>query len=89
MNKRGRWGSMADRTSALPAAPAPVSEPGPEAPPLKHCFVTDGHGRLPALLLEWRRTADGFQGRVVRPVVEDGVWLVVEEWLSAELLEPT
>lgn len=60
------------------------------APPppatLKHCWVIDGHGRLPALLLEWRRTESGYQGRVVRPVYEDG-WVVVEEWLPAGLLE--
>ena len=53
---------------------------------LKHCWVTDRHGRLPGLLLEWRRTASGWQGRVVRPVLEVGTWIVVEEWLPAELL---
>ena len=32
------------------------------------CWVTaDEHGRVPALLLEWRQTPDGWQGRVVRP----------------------
>jgi hypothetical protein len=56
---------------------------------VKPCWVTDRHGRLPGLLLEWRRVAAGFQGRVVRPVVEaNGEVLVVEEWLPAELLEP-
>jgi len=49
--------------------------------------VTERHGRLPGLLLEWRRAASGWQGRVVRPVLEDGSWVVVEEWLPAELLE--
>jgi len=49
--------------------------------------VTDEHGRQPALLLEWRRTISGWQGRVVRPVLEDGQWTVVEEWLPAELLK--
>ena len=42
---------------------------------LRHCWVTaDEHGRVPALLLEWRETPDGWQGRVVRPVLdmEDG-----------------
>ena len=53
---------------------------------LKHCWVTDAHGRLPALLLEWRRTETGYQGRVVRPVYEDG-WVIVEEWLPAALLD--
>ena len=54
---------------------------------VKHCWVTDRHGRLPGLLLEWRRTASGWQGRVVRPALEAGEWIVVEEWLPAELLE--
>ena len=40
--------------------------------------TADRHGRLPGLLLEWRRVAAGFQGRVVRPVVEaNGEVLVV------------
>lgn len=30
----------------------------------------------------------GWQGRVVRPVNEAGEWIVVEEWLPAEYLEP-
>jgi hypothetical protein len=54
---------------------------------LKHCWVTDDNGRLPALLLEWRRLDSGFHGRVVRPVFADGGWLVVEEWLPASMLE--
>lgn len=48
--------------------------------------MTDGHGRLPGLLLEWRRTAAGWQGRVVRPVLETGGWVIVEEWVGAEKL---
>ncbi|WP_246456050.1 hypothetical protein [Nocardioides mesophilus] len=67
--------------------PAPLAPPPP--PALKHCWVSDGHGRLPGLLLEWRRTESGYQGRVVRPVLEEGLgWVVVEEWVSATLLEP-
>ena len=82
MNKRGSWGSMADR----------VMHPNDtrSAPPIKHCWVTDRHGRLPALLLEWRRTEAGFQGRVIHPVAgADGGWVVVEEWLPAAVLDPT
>jgi hypothetical protein len=48
--------------------------------------VTDEHGHFPALLLEWRQTVSGWQGRVVRPVLKDGCWLVVEEWLPATVL---
>jgi hypothetical protein len=53
---------------------------------VKHCWVTDRHGRLSGLLLEWRRVTSGWQGRVVRPALEAGEWIVVEEWLPAELL---
>jgi hypothetical protein len=94
MNKRGSYGSMADRVARSrdadrpPAQPAPITH-GTPVPGVKHCWVTDHHGRLPALLLEWRRTDSGFQGRVVRPVLEDEGWLVVEEWLPAALLEPS
>jgi hypothetical protein len=59
----------------------------PAPPPIRPCWVTDRYGRLPGLLLEWRRTGSGWQGRVVRPVLEDGGWIVVEEWMPAELLE--
>jgi hypothetical protein len=62
------------------------------APPvpatLKHCWVTDRHGRLPTLLLEWRQTASGYQGRVPRPVQEENGWVLVEEWLPASFLGP-
>ena len=85
MSKRGSWGSMADRVQRPPDPSPPV----PDVPSsLKHCWVTDRYGRLPALLLEWRRTESGYQGRVVRPVYEDGGWILVEEWLPAALLGP-
>ena len=57
---------------------------------LRHCWVhADEHGRVPALLLEWRETPSGWEGRVVRPVldVEDETWRPREEWLRAEQLE--
>ncbi len=101
MNKRGGhpYGTMAERIAATKAAAAPprpaaraapaVPEPrGPEA--LRHCWVRGEHGRLPALLIEWRRTASGWQGRVVHPVPdvgELGGWVLVEEWLPASALD--
>jgi hypothetical protein len=89
---RNEWRrSLSDRAGASDhagAAQPTGSGRGPSGQ-VKPCWVTDRHGRLPGLLLEWRRVAAGFQGRVVRPVVEpDGEVLVVEEWLPAELLEP-
>jgi hypothetical protein len=78
---------MADRVARTDAAAAPARSGPPDT--LKHCWVTDDHGRLPALLLEWRRTASGYQGRVVRPVHEPDLgWIVVEEWLPAQALAP-
>jgi hypothetical protein len=56
-------------------------------PAVKRCWVTDEHGRQPGLLLEWRRTPAGWQGRVVHPVLTPGGWYVVEDWLPAESLE--
>jgi len=90
MNKRGGhgYGSMAERIAATMAAAAPAPR-GPKA--LKHCWVAHQHGRLPGLLIEWRRTAAGWQGRVVHPVPDPDVpggWILVEEWLPAEALVP-
>lgn len=76
---------MADRVGRGKEPAATASPP----PTLKHCWVSDRHGRLPGLLLEWRCTESGYQGRVVRPVHEgDTGWILVDEWLPAELLEP-
>jgi hypothetical protein len=98
MNKRGGhpYGTMAERIAATKAAAAPPPPAGPSPQPgrgpdkLKHCWVRDEHGRLPALLLEWRRTASGWQGRVVHPVPDPaglGGWILVEEWLPAGTLD--
>ena len=86
MSKRGSWGSMADRIGQTQGSSTTASS-SPSPPTLKHCWVTDQHGHLPGLLLEWRRTESGYQGRVVRPVIDEDLgWIVVEEWLPAELL---
>ncbi|HEX4688287.1 MAG TPA: hypothetical protein VH228_16020 [Nocardioides sp.] len=60
----------------------------PEAPGVRHCWVLTEHGRLPGLLVEWRRTRAGWQGRVVRPVCQSGAWVLAEDWISAEMLTP-
>ena len=87
MNRRGERVSLHERIHGTPpATDEPPEAPPVEAPRIRHCWVTDEHGRQPALLLEWRRTISGWHGRVVRPVFEDGVWVVVEEWLAAEWL---
>ncbi len=91
MRRRSDRPSLAERIHCdPPPSQAPVprrSEPGPAAP-VKPCWVVDQHGRNPGLLLEWRQVAAGWQGRVVRPVLDTSGWVVVEEWLSADLLGP-
>jgi hypothetical protein len=77
--------SLHERIPGTPPHIEPhLPEPAPTA--IRHCWVTDEHGRLPGLLLEWRQTVAGWQGRVVRPVLQGGSWIVVEEWLPAGLL---
>jgi hypothetical protein len=95
MNKRGGhgYGTMAERIAATKAAAA--SPPGTAPPPrgpdaLRHCWVRGEHGRVPALLVEWRRTAGGWQGRVVHPVrdpADAASWILVEEWVPAAALD--
>jgi hypothetical protein len=91
MNRRGERASLHERIHGAP----PLADAGPRASAapsetarVRRCWVTDEHGRQPGLLLEWRQTLSGWQGRVVRPVREDGCWVVVEEWLAAALLTP-
>lgn len=91
MNKRGGFGSMAERVARSRGEQAlgPAAPPSPPPPPgLKHCWVHGRHGRLPGLLLEWRQVGEGWRGRVMHPVHEDGAWVLVEEWLDAGLLGP-
>lgn len=74
---------MADRV-------ANTARPGAATPevPIRHCWVTGADGKVPALLLEWRKRGDGWHARVVRPVQDADGWAVVEEWLPADLLDP-
>ena len=95
MSRRSQWGAMHDRVAQGHAAPTTASPSRSEAPSpsgvptaLKHCWVSDENGRLPGLLLQWRRMDSGYEGRVVRPVHDAELgWIVVEEWLPASCLE--
>jgi hypothetical protein len=93
--RRGRAGlPMAQRVKL-------GSEPVEQCP-ARHCWVAGGVdqgrtdpgadiGRRPGLLLEWRRSraGGGWQGRVVYPArLRSDQWVLVEEWLDAELLTP-
>lgn len=88
MNKRGRYGSMADRLARTRGDDAPAEAHASAPPPtVKHCWVTTAHGRLPGLLLAWERRSTGWHGRVVHPVPDEQGWILAEEWLPATLLD--
>lgn len=77
--RRRASGTLADRVAGRARRPEP--------PAVKHCWVTGPAGRLPGLLLAWRKGADGWEGRVVHLVEEPSGWAVVDEWLPAAVLE--
>jgi hypothetical protein len=91
---RGRSGrSLGERAAdsgvrpelpSRPTAPHDVAEG-------RHCWVhdpPDAPGTWPGLLVEWRRSGEGWQGRVVYTVVGTTGPRLVEEWLPAPRLEP-
>lgn len=96
----GGWGK---RGSGVPLSqrvrgdlPSPQQPAGSDCP-ARHCWVggaVDAEGvKRPGLLLEWRQVGGRWEGRVtyvarLRPLEANGGWLVVEEWLPAELLTP-
>lgn len=89
----GGWGK---RGSGIPLSERvrPGAErPPPDECPARHCWVADAaddHGvKRPGLLVEWRHTTLGWEGRVLYVVRlrADG-WQLVEEWLPAALLTP-
>lgn len=68
-------GSLASRTGR--AAPAARVDP---PSPARHCSVAG----QPSLLVEWRRGAAGWEGRVISVLWIDAVgWGTVERWLPA------
>ena len=98
----GMGGGWSKRGSGVPLADRVRSDRPPptvpdEACPARHCWVSgavDAEGvKRPGLLLEWRQVQGRWEGRVtyaarLRPLEANGGWLVVEEWLPAELLTP-
>jgi hypothetical protein len=102
--KRGSGVPLAQRvrsdqpgsSAAQQYAARPATGPAGDCP-ARHCWVggaVDAEGvKRPGLLLEWRQVAGRWEGRVtyvarLRPLEANGGWLVVEEWLPAELLTP-
>ncbi|MCW2848696.1 MAG: hypothetical protein JWR90_2670 [Marmoricola sp.] len=65
-------GTLADRQR--------TAAPEVHAGPARHCHV-DGQ---PSLLVEWRRGATGWEGRVISVVWLESIgWASVERWLPA------
>ena len=69
--------SRASRRQAM--QPPWLSPPTADRAPLerlRHCsVVADEDGQVPALLLEWREIPDGWEGRVMRPLLNEcGEW---------------
>jgi hypothetical protein len=97
--KRGSGVPLSERVRGdrPPASQYDGRDPiGPDCP-ARHCWVSgavDAEGvKRPGLLFEWRQVAGRWEGRVtyaarLRPLEANGGWLVVEEWLPAELLTP-
>ncbi len=61
--------------------------------PARHCWVAgavDQAGvKRPGLLVEWRRSGDVWEGRVLYVArLRPDSWTVVEEWVAAALLTP-
>lgn len=84
----GDYGSLEERINgALDRQPERLAEANPDplhGSPARHCFV---EGK-PALLVEWRRTAAGWEGRVITVRWLDGQdWVTVEAWLPANAIE--
>ena len=95
----GGWGKRGSgvRSPSASARDRPAPETPVEPCPARHCWVAgavDAEGvKRPGLLLEWRQVRGRWEGRVIyvarlRPLEANGGWLVVEEWLPAELLTP-
>ncbi len=84
---------MRDRRGPTLAERSAVRRPrAAEASEARHCWVVDaaGHpGRWPALLVEWRRGATGWEGRVIYVIPEprSAGARVIERWLPADCLE--
>lgn len=62
---------------------------GDDPCPARHCQVLVDGVLRPGLLVEWRRTSAGWEGRVIYARrMPHGGWGQVEEWLSQGSLTP-
>lgn len=82
---RGNGDNLAARTARAQRPEQPTAPPDHG---VKHVWVVDEHGRNPGLLHRWDRVASGWRGYVTHPIVVGDGWVLVDEWLPAEQLEP-
>lgn len=67
-----RHGSLASR--------AGINRPADPPSPARHCLVDS----QPSLLVEWRRSTGGWEGRVISVLWIDAIgWATMERWLPA------
>ena len=91
-NTRARQGGHGtqDAHGTRPASWSPLtpdtSAPASGPPPIKHCWYDGPYGRQAALLLEWRRIGDGYDGRIAVAASEPDGWAIVEMWVESGLL---
>jgi hypothetical protein len=81
MGRRSDRPSLAERSAA-----SRVDRP----PAGKHCWVVDAPGapgRWPGLLIEWRRSETGWEGRVTYTTMFGDRFLLIEQWLASAFLE--
>ncbi|WP_387986960.1 hypothetical protein [Geodermatophilus arenarius] len=88
--------SLGERAADSGVAPAPPPGAPPPRPPARepaagrHCWVLTppgADGTVPGLLVEWRQSASGWQGRVAYAVPGPHGPVLVEAWLPAGSLE--
>lgn len=86
------WTAPAPPSPGRSAEPASVgSPPASLAEPVRPCYFDSPWGRQPALLLQWRRAADGrYVGLVVvaAPDETGTGWTVIRLWTDASNLSP-
>jgi hypothetical protein len=94
-NASSAWIAPPTTRPASPTSPPARTPMGrPAVGPAEHvrpCWFESPWGRQPALLLEWRRAADGsYLGLVVvaAPDETGEGWTVIRLWASAALLTP-
>lgn len=82
-------GGMGKRGNSL-AARSMASGIGRAASGRLHCWVMspDAAERWPGVLVEWRRHAQGWEGRCVYVVQDGGQTVVVEAWVQSAQLAP-